>query len=65
MRFRTLALALALGCGMTLAAEAKQKPTTHKAPKVAIKKSRGSKQNRAAKVKPRKAPKVKSHTRKG
>lgn len=61
MRFRTLALALALGCGLTAVSEAKQKPATHK---VVVKKSRGYKANRANKVKPRKAPKVKSRTRK-
>ncbi|SPE37097.1 exported hypothetical protein [Candidatus Sulfopaludibacter sp. SbA6] len=57
MRFRTLALALALGCAMTGMAEAKRKPAVHK---VSVKKSKGYKTNRANKVKPRKAKRVKS-----
>jgi hypothetical protein len=53
MRLRTLALALALGCGMTThMAEAK----VHK---VSPKKSKGYRTNRAVKVKPRKAKRMK------
>jgi hypothetical protein len=61
MRIRTLILALALSCGMTVMAEAKTKTTTHR---VSAKRSKGYKQNRANKVKPRKAKTVKSHPRK-
>lgn len=60
MRIRTLALAIALGCGMTTMAGAKQKPTIHK---VSVKKNHGYRTNRANKVKPRKAKPVKSHPR--
>jgi hypothetical protein len=60
MRFRTLVLALALGCGLTVAGEAKQKHVSQKVHKVSAKKNRGYKQNRANAVKPRKAPKVKT-----
>jgi len=55
MRIRTLALALALGCGMTTMVEAKQKPVH----KVSVKKSKGYKTNKANRVKPRKVKKVK------
>lgn len=58
MRIGTLALALALGCGVTAMAEARQKPATHK---VSIKKDKRYKASRASKVKPRKAKRVKSH----
>jgi len=55
MRIRTLALALALGCGMTTMAEAKQKPVH----KVSVKKNKGYKTNKANRVKPRKVKPVK------
>lgn len=65
MRFRTVALALALGCGLTTMADAakpKQRPPVHRAKtfkprKVKPVKARKSK---ASKVKPRKAPKVRN-----
>jgi hypothetical protein len=57
MRIRTLALALALGCGMTTMAGAKQKPATHK---VSVKKNKGYQTNKANRFKPRKAKRVKS-----
>jgi hypothetical protein len=66
MRWRTLALALALSCGLTGSVEAKQKPAVYrskaakkaaKKARKASKKSKAYKQSRAAKVKPRKAPK--------
>jgi len=50
MRFRTLALALALSCGTTVIAEAKQKAPHYKVSK----KSKGYKTNRANRVKARK-----------
>ena len=65
MRWRALALALALSFGLTASMEAKQKPAVYRA-KIAktrkkawkaAKKSKAYKQSRAAKVKPRKAPK--------
>ena len=65
MRVRALALALALSFGLTASMEAKQKPAVYRA-KIAktrkkawkaAKKSKAYKQSRAAKVKPRKAPK--------
>jgi len=65
MRVRALALALALSFGLTAGMEAKQKPAvyhakiakTRKKAWKAAKKSKAYKQSRAAKVKPRKAPK--------
>jgi hypothetical protein len=64
MRLRALVLALALSFGLTASMEAKQKPAVHRAktknkawkPRK-FSKSKASKQSRAAKVKPRKAPK--------
>ena len=50
MRFRTLALALALSCGTTLIAEAKQKAPHYKVSK----KSKGYKTSRANKARARK-----------
>jgi len=61
MRFRTLALALALACGLTTMGEAKAtKAKTHK---VSVKKNHGYKQNRANKVKPRKGKIAKSRAK--
>jgi hypothetical protein len=65
MRLRALMLALALSFGLTAGMDAKQKPTVSRAKaarqvKKARKVSRKSKpykQSKAAKVKPRKAPK--------
>jgi hypothetical protein len=55
MRLRTLALALALSCGAaTMVQAAGQKPRVYKAKRFKTKKY---KQSKAAKVKPRKAPK--------
>jgi len=48
MRLRTLALALALGCGLTGMAEAKKRPATHR---VSVKRPK----NRAKSVKSRKS----------
>jgi hypothetical protein len=63
MRFRTLALALALSCGVTgLVQAAPGKTTVHRAKRQKIKKVKPGKrfkQSKAAKVKPRKARKVK------
>lgn len=52
MRFRTLLLALALGCGMTLAPGSTANAATKK---VKVQKNRGYNTNRANRVKPRKA----------
>ena len=69
MRWRALALALAFSFGLTAGLEAKQKPAVYrsKALKQTAKRARkapmsqatrrASKQSKAAKVKPRKAPK--------
>ena len=62
MRFRTLLLALILGCGLTMAAGARQKSAVHK---VSVRKNRGYKTNRANHAKVRKAKPVKSHRRPG
>ena len=61
MRFRTLALALALSCGVTggIAEAAARKPKVYRAKKVKIQKTKRYKQSKASKVKPRKAPKIK------
>jgi hypothetical protein len=63
MRLRTLALALALSCGVTggIAEAAARKPKVQrfKSPKVKIQKTKRYKQSKASKVKPRKAPKIK------
>jgi hypothetical protein len=60
MRLRTLALALALSCGVTgLAEAAARKPKVQRAKKVKIQKTKRWKQSKASKVKSRKAPKVK------
>lgn len=57
MRLRTVALALALSCGLTTLADAAQrKPVVRRAKTV---KPRKAKQANARKVKPRKASKVK------
>lgn len=63
MKLRTLALALALSCGFTIAAEAKkvhpnQKIKPRKAPKVKNKATK-YKAPKAARIKPRKAKKIK------
>jgi hypothetical protein len=68
MKLRALALALALSFGLTASMEGKQKPPAYRAKAVknvkksrkAAKKSKAYKQSRAAKVKPRKAPKHRS-----
>ena len=58
MRFRTLALALALSCGVTgLVQAAPKKVHAVKVPKA--KKGKRYKQSKASKVKPRKAKKIK------
>ncbi len=56
MRLRTLALALALGCGLSGMAEARHKPHMHKAKTVksAYQANRKFKQARSRRVKPRK-----------
>ena len=60
MRFRILALALALTCGVTGVVEAAaRKPVTRRAKPQKIKKPKNFKQAKASKVKPRKAKKVK------
>jgi hypothetical protein len=62
MRFRTLALALALSCGATSLIQAAPKKTAHPAKRQKLKKIKPDKrfkQSKAAKVKPRKARKVK------
>jgi hypothetical protein len=63
MRFRTLALALALSCGATtLAQPAPKKTAAHPAKRQKLKKIKRDKrfkQSKAAKVKARKARKVK------
>jgi hypothetical protein len=63
MRLRTLALALALSCGVTggIAEAAARKPKVQrfKSPKVKIQKTKRYKQSKASKVKPRKAMKIK------
>jgi hypothetical protein len=63
MRLRTLALALALSCGVTggIAEAAARKPKVQrfKSPKVKIQKTKRYKQSKASKVKPRKPPKIK------
>ena len=58
MRFRTLALALVLSCGLTGVVHAAKKPATHQKIKK-YKPSKRFKQSKAAKVKPRKAKKIK------
>ena len=63
MRFRTLALALALSCGVTGMVQAAAKMTAVRQPrrqKIKIKKTKQYKQSKASKVKPRKAKKVKT-----
>jgi hypothetical protein len=63
MRFRTLALALALSCGATsLIQAAPRKTAVHRPKRQKLKKVKPDKrfkQSKAAKVKPRKARKVK------
>jgi hypothetical protein len=61
MRFRTLALALALSCGATSLVQAAPKKASVKRPKKLkkVKPDKRFKQSKAAKVKPRKARKVK------
>lgn len=62
MRFRTLALALALSCGVTgLVQAAPKKAHAVKVPKA--KKGKRYKQSQASKVKPRKAKKTKRASR--
>ena len=66
MRLRAFALALALSFGLTASMDARQKPAVHqskamkkaaKKARAAVKKSKGYKQSKVAKVKPRKASK--------
>ena len=66
MRLRTLALALALSCGVTgMVQAAAKKPAVRSAKRQKIKKIKKTKtpkrfkQSKASKVKPRKAPKIK------
>jgi hypothetical protein len=61
MRFRTLALALALSCGVTGVVQeaAAKKPAVQRARRQKIKKTKKFKQSKASKVKPRKARKIK------
>jgi hypothetical protein len=63
MRFRTLALALALSCGVTSLVHAAPKKTSVKRAKrqklKKVKPDKRFKQSKAAKVKPHKARKVK------
>ena len=63
MRLRTLALALALSCGVTggIAEAAARKPKVQrfKSPKIKIQKTKRYKQSKASKVNPRKASKFK------
>ena len=60
MRFRTLALALALTCGVTGVVQASaKKPAVRRVKSPKIKKTKRFKQSKASKVKPRKAKKVK------
>ncbi|MCX6631901.1 MAG: hypothetical protein NTW28_30200 [Candidatus Solibacter sp.] len=59
MRFRTLALALALSCGVSGVAEAAAKnPVVRRTKHQKIKKQKRFKQAKSSKVKPRKAKKV-------
>jgi hypothetical protein len=61
MRLRTLALALALSCGVTGMAQAAKKPKVQKSQKfkkTKIKKTKKYKQSNAYKVKPNKAKKA-------
>ena len=68
VRLRALMLALALSFGLTAGMDAKQKPAISRAKaakpvkkaRKTAKKSKAYKQSRAAKVKPRKAPKRRS-----
>lgn len=55
MRFRTLALALALACGVTGLAEAKKKPAVHR-----VTKKRGGAKVNGRRVKPRKVKRNKA-----
>jgi hypothetical protein len=60
MRLRTLALALALSCGVTgVVQAASKKPATYRVKRQKIQKTKRFKQSKASKVKPRKATKVK------
>ena len=62
MRLRTLALALALGCGLTGMVEARQKPAVyHPVAKKARKTKTPKRNSKASRVKPRKSklPKAK------
>ena len=61
MRLRTLALGLALSCGVTGMIQAAPKKTAVKVPKA--KKDKRFKQSKASKVKPRKAKKTKRASR--
>jgi hypothetical protein len=68
MRFRTVALALALGCGLTTMADAakpKQRPAVRHPKTVKPRKAKSAKAHnaKARKVKPRKAPKVRNRRR--
>ncbi len=62
MRFRTLALALALSCGLTGVVQAAKKPASHQKAKK-YKPNKRFKQSKASKYKPRKAKKVKHASR--
>jgi hypothetical protein len=63
MRFRTLALALALSCGVTGMVQAAPKKTVHAVKYPKATKSKRFKQSKASKVKPRKAKKFKRASR--
>jgi hypothetical protein len=60
MRFRTLALALALSCGVAgVVQAAAKKPPVYRVKRQKIQKTKKYKQSKASKVKPRKVKKVK------
>ena len=66
MRFRTLALALVLSCGVTGVVEAAKKPAVQPARHQKAKKYKPNKkfkQSKASKYKPRKAKKIKHASR--
>ena len=62
MQLRTLALALALCCGVTGGVQAAPKnPAVRRVKSPKIKKTKHFKQSKASKVKPRKVKRVKHH----
>ena len=64
MRLRTLALAVALSCGVTGMIQAAPKKTAvQRAKKLKVRKARKFKQAKASKIKPRKAKKIKRASR--